>query len=240
MSAHEIHALSGAYAVDALEPDERAEFERHLAGCSVCQAEVASLREATALLAVDAETDPPAALRDRVLAGISTVRPLPPAAPVRARRLGRARRLPTLLAAAAVLVVAGLGTTIWLQNTSNDSTRPTAAELILGASDAKRVEVELPGGASATVVRSVSERRAVLVTHDMPPAPAGKVYELWLQTPAGTMQPAGLMDGAGSTTVVLDGDAAKATGVGITVEPPGGSAAPTTDPVALFDFAQAT
>ena len=47
----DIHALSGAYAVDALDDDERAQFEAHLAGCPSCRSEVDSLREAAALLA---------------------------------------------------------------------------------------------------------------------------------------------------------------------------------------------
>jgi anti-sigma-K factor RskA len=89
------------------------------------------------------------------------------------------------------------------------------------------------------VVRSVSVSRAVLVTHDMPEAPSGRVYEVWLQTPAGAMEPAGIMTEAGSTTLVLEGDAAAATAAGITVEPEGGSDAPTTEPIVLFDFEQA-
>ncbi len=40
----DVHALSGAYAVDALDDLERAHFERHLADCADCQAEVASLQ----------------------------------------------------------------------------------------------------------------------------------------------------------------------------------------------------
>jgi anti-sigma-K factor RskA len=243
MTAHEIHALSGAYVVDALDPGERAEFERHLAACAACQAEVASLRETAALLAADVETDPPAAppaaLRDRVLAGISTVRPLPPETPAPVRNLRRPRRWPAVLAAAALVVVAGTGTVVWEQ-TRSDAPSVSLADRVLDAADAQRFEIALPGGARASVVRSVSEGRAVLVTHDMPPAPTGKVYEVWLQTPAGTMQRAGLMTRAGSTTVVLDGDAATATGAGITVEPKGGSDSPTSDPIALFDFQKAT
>ena len=75
----EIHALSGAYAVDALDDIERAQFERHLAECAECRAEVASLRSTAALLAETTATAPPEGLRDRVLADIATVRPLPPA-----------------------------------------------------------------------------------------------------------------------------------------------------------------
>ncbi|HET8600823.1 MAG TPA: zf-HC2 domain-containing protein, partial [Segeticoccus sp.] len=46
----DIHALSGAYAVDAVDEVERARFERHLTVCADCRAEVASLRAAAAEL----------------------------------------------------------------------------------------------------------------------------------------------------------------------------------------------
>jgi hypothetical protein len=39
---------------------------------------------------------------------------------------------------------------------------------------------------------------------------------------------------------MLEGDAADALAVGITVEPEGGSPEPTSDPIALFDFSEAT
>src|SRR5688572_7103582 len=74
----DIHALSGAYAIDALDDIERAQFERHLARCAECRAEVESLREASAMLAETAAVEPPADLRSRLLADIRTVRPLPP------------------------------------------------------------------------------------------------------------------------------------------------------------------
>ena len=70
----------------------------------------------------------------------------------------------------------------------------------------------------------------------MPAAPAGKVYQLWLDVPGEGMVSAGLMPPKADQTVLLDGDAAAATGAGITVEPAGGSPAPTGDPIALFDF----
>lgn len=36
----DIHTLVGPYALDALEPAERQQFEQHLAVCDVCWAEV--------------------------------------------------------------------------------------------------------------------------------------------------------------------------------------------------------
>jgi anti-sigma-K factor RskA len=76
--SEDIHALSGAYAVDALDDVERARFERHLAGCTACQAEVESLVAAASELSVLTEVAPPASLKAKVLAEIATVRPLPP------------------------------------------------------------------------------------------------------------------------------------------------------------------
>ena len=239
-NTHEIHALSGAYAVHALDPAEKELFEQHLAACATCRAEVAGLREATASLAESVEADPPAALRDSVLAGIRTVRPLPPRPePATVRALPLRRRLTALAAAAALVGVAGVGTVVWHETTTSDQGQLSAADRVLRAADAKRVELSLDGGGKATVVRSVSQRKAVLIARDMPDAPADRVYELWLQTPAGAMVPAGLMKG-GSATVVLHGDAATATAVGVTVEPVGGSQTPTTAPIALFDFERAT
>lgn len=245
MNGQEIHALSGAYAVDALDPQEKAEFEEHLAACATCRAEVESLQEATALLAETTATEPPAALRERVLAEIATVRPLPPEVPA-ARPVTsiRSRRRPwTLLAAAAAVVaVAGGGAVVWQQVSDHgqQQTQLSAVDRVLQAGDAKRVNVSLPGGVRASLVRSVTEGKAVLVTRNMPPAPSGHIYELWLQTPGGAMVPAGTMTDGGSRTVLLSGDATTATGAGITVEPKGGSQSPTTEPIALFDFSRAT
>lgn len=248
MNGHEIHALSGAYAVDALDPAEKAEFEEHLAACATCQAEVAGLREATALLAETTSTAPPPALRDRVLAEIATVRPLPPEAPVstgaeQVTTLRPRRRAWTMLAAAAAVVaVVGGGAVVWQQvnGPEQHQAQLSAVDRVLQAADAKRVNVTLPGGVRASLVRSVTEGKAVLVTRNMPPAPAGRIYELWLQTPGGAMVPAGTMTEGGSRTVLLHGDATSATGAGITVEPKGGSESPTTEPIALFDFSRAT
>jgi len=101
------------------------------------------------------------------------------------------------------------------------------------------VSVDLPGGGSATVYTSMAVGRAALVTRHMTAPASGRVYQLWLQKD-GRMVPAGTMHGAGNQAVLLDGDLAGATAVGITVEPAGGSRQPTSDPIALFDFEQAT
>ncbi|HEX7718147.1 MAG TPA: zf-HC2 domain-containing protein, partial [Marmoricola sp.] len=69
MTAQDIHALSGAYAVDALDDIERARFEEHLAVCADCRDEVAGLRDSAWMLASLTDTPPPPEMRDRLLAG---------------------------------------------------------------------------------------------------------------------------------------------------------------------------
>jgi len=251
---NDIHSLSGAYAVDAVDDIERARFGQHLAGCPDCRAEVESLRRAAVELSHLSRALPPARLREQVLRDISAVRPLPPQveqeASARIEQTARTRRTPPeakeqrrwssrwLAAAAAAVVLLGGGAAAVTQPWERQSQgQLTVAERVLSAPDKQATDKTFPGGASATLVRSKEVGRAVLVTHSMPGAPAGKVYQLWLQTTAGTMAPAGLMPPKSDQTVVLEGDAATATGAGITVEPEGGSAAPTTEPIALFTFA---
>jgi anti-sigma-K factor RskA len=240
----EAHNLTGAYALDALDDLERARFEQHLATCEDCRAEVAELRETAALLAETTAVTPPDSLRRSVLAGISQVRPLPPEAPAKpptSRGAGRRAWLP-LLVAAAVAILVGVGAMVTQPWTTDDrpAAPPTAAELVLRAADAEKVFLDLGEAGRATVVRSKSEDRAVIVTEDMVAAPSGKDYELWFQTPDEAMVPAGLMPDAPDQTVVLEGPAADAIAVGITVEPDGGSDEPTLPPIALFDLTEAT
>src|SRR5512142_608659 len=79
---HDLHSLSGAYALDALEPGaERDRFTRHLNRCQSCAGEVRGFREvatAMAFAAADPSTEPPPGMRDRVLAAAARTRQVPP------------------------------------------------------------------------------------------------------------------------------------------------------------------
>ncbi len=243
----DVHKLTGAYALDALDDIERARFEQHLAECEDCRAEVAELRETAAMLAETIAVTPPDSLRTSVLAGIAQVRPLPPEVPLTTtpvphqseKPTGRRGWMPFLVAAALALFV-GVGSMVTQPWANDDQPRLTAAEQVLQADDAQRVFLDLGEAGRATVVRSKAKDRAVISTEDMVSAPAGKVYELWLMSPQGVFTPAGLMPDQADQTVVLDGSAAEAIAVGITVEPASGSEEPTSAPIALFDLTEAT
>lgn len=233
----DIHALSGAYALDALDPDERTEFEKHLADCAICRAEVDSLREAAAGMADLTEVAPPGSLRERVLADAAVVRPLPPLVD----RARRRRRWGAFLAAAAAIVVLAGGAVAWHPwDRPSSSEQLSAVDRVAQAPDAERSSHSLPGGGTVTVYRSVRLDRAAVVVKNLPALPDGKVYEMWLQDRAGSMEPAGTVPaGVTSGEMVLEGSAASAVGAGVTVEPAGGSPEPTSDPVAVLAFVDA-
>ena len=80
---------------------------------------------------------------------------------------------------------------------------------------------------------------SVLRTYDLPPAPAGKVYQLWLQDRSGHLHSAGLLRRAGDQRVVLEGDARGATAAGISIEPTGGSTSVTLPVLVMLRFQDA-
>lgn len=81
----ELHLLSGAYALDALEGDEKARFEAYLLTSEETRAEVASLSDTAVLIGLStAPVAPPAELKARLMAQITVTpqrTPLPAARP---------------------------------------------------------------------------------------------------------------------------------------------------------------
>ena len=71
-----IEALLAAYALDAVDEDEAAALDRHLAECPACRRELAAHREAAGLLA-DEGTPSPAGVWDRIRAEIDQPAPRP-------------------------------------------------------------------------------------------------------------------------------------------------------------------
>lgn len=70
----EIHDDAAAYALGALDPEERIAFEEHLEHCQLCVAEVAQFSECLLLLAAGTSARPSPSLREKVLAAAA---PLP-------------------------------------------------------------------------------------------------------------------------------------------------------------------
>ncbi|MEV6962718.1 anti-sigma factor [Streptomyces sp. NPDC051207] len=238
----DLHTLTGAYTLHALSYEERALFERHLSACGTCADEVTEFTATAAKLAAAAAVTPRPAMKHQVLHRVTTVRQAAPYVPRTPSAATLRRRLPRLMLAACLAAAAGLG---GIAVREHDRAENTAAQeqqarrqtdeliAVLGAPDAVSRRVPLDDGAGATVVVSRTRDKAVLVASDLATPPTGKVYQLWYDQ-GGTMRPAGVMDAdRAHQAVVLSGPARSASAVGITVEPVGGSARPTSAPLAV-------
>jgi anti-sigma factor RsiW len=238
MSDHDLHLLTGAYAADALDSEERDTFRRHLETCAVCRQEVAELTATAARLAVAAAEQAPTGMRERVLAEAARTRQLSPVvSDLTARRAARPwYQAPATAAAAVLLVVAtGLGGLSVVEARHADEARQDAARIASIAADPDRVvrTVALPDGGTGTMIAAGGQ--AFFHGSGLPLLPDGRAYQLWRirgqeSTSAGVL-------GRGGELTGLVPDLGPDDAVGVTVEPASGSDRPTTDPVFLVTMA---
>lgn len=218
----DVHDLTAGYALHALDPDEREQFEEHLPRCERCRDELALLTESAAALAWAVESPaPPAALRTRILeaagAGHDNVVPL------------RSRRAWQGIAAVAACIAVGLG--VWANTLSNKlgNERSHSAALAIVADPASR---KLPLHGRTGLVAVSPRGEGVLVVENLAKAPAGKTYEAWVIPHGGAPIRAGTFEGGnGTTTIELRQPVPRGSTVAATIERAGGVDAPTQKPL---------
>lgn len=233
----ELQELLGAYALDAVEPDEAAAIETHLTECPRCRAEVAEHREAATLLAF-AGSPAPDALWDRVAGALDEPPPplgLAPVVPMRPRRAGPTRALVAAVAVAAA-VIAALGVEVVRQDHRIDRLAAVtdqrgleqAAAAAAVAPGARTVRLRSGDGRQTADAIVLPDGRGYLVQARLPAVAAGHTYQLW-----------GIVAGQPISLGLLGGDPAissfRAVGplsaLAITAEAEGGAAAPTVAPI---------
>jgi anti-sigma-K factor RskA len=204
-----VHELSAAYALHALDPEERQEFEEHLLHCAECREAVSLFQETASALAYGVEMPaPPAGLRRRILDQARRERPN--VVPLRPRWA-----FPAAASAAAVAACAAIGLGIWAATlNSRLSDRPEAIDI---------------SGANGSLIVSPS-REGTLVVSDLAAAPAGKTYEVWV-IEGGKPLPAGTFAGGGRVAVVLTRKVPDGAVVAVTLERAGGVDRPTSKPL---------
>ncbi len=254
LQRHDLHTLTGSYALDALQGAELDEFERHLKHCSSCATEIRGLRETAARLSMAAAERPPAAMRGRMLALAERTRQLPPLTDERPARRVWFPRISVAVAAVATAVAVVLGVSqIHSQSQLSAAQSQLAAirsqlssaeahnhaiTAVLAAADARLVSSRTSRGGTVTAIVSASESQLVVLTSSLPALPASEVYQLWLLGPTAP-KPSGLLSRPqnGRTQPVLASGPVKGYDLGITVEPAGGTLKPTTVPIVVMPLA---
>ncbi|MET9325586.1 anti-sigma factor [Tsukamurella sp. NPDC003166] len=224
--------LAEVYALHALGDQERAAVESALRAADPeardeFDARVRATRETMAAQAATYAEEPPAETFENVLSRIADD---PRAVPIRHRR-GISRRTLRVLAAAAVVVVAvGGGVLVGRELAPDQGRTGSDTEIVLAAPDARTAQARV-GDATISFIYSRERNAGVVLMNDVPPPKDGTVYQMWLMDPGGGARSRGTMtqqDVRPTTTaavVAID----DATSFGISVERPGGAAAPSPD-----------
>lgn len=241
--------LAEIYALDAVSDDERAMIDDYVKDAPEGAEFFQRVREARETLAVSftAQDEPPAGLFGNIMERITQEATAPaaaePAAPAavsptvddlaaaRAKReerqrAGGARRWIVGVAAAAVIGLGGIGVGAYV-SAQNDPVNQ-----VLQAQDVQKQSAPVPGGGTATISASSAKDSFVVLMDGVAPAPEGKVYQLWTLPKDGSAPvPQGTMDAQTLSKPAVVKGLSSASSVAITVEPAGGSQAPTSAPV---------
>ena len=237
MSAHdELKALAAGYVLGSLDSAERRAFEAHLPGCAECTAEVASLQPVmSALASTIPQVTPRTEMRRRIVGavrGSGSLHDVRVVAP-------RVAALSWLAMAAAIVIAIGVGVyAVRLQrevvNLQARFDQAQATTAVLAAPDLARIDLQGQPTAPDARARALWSRSRGLVftAANLPPAPAGKNYQVWVVTAqapisAGLLMPDAM--GGGTQYYMTAPDIATPVAVAVTLEPAGGVPAPTGD-----------
>lgn len=184
MNSIDIHQLAAAYALDAVDERERAEFEAHYPTCPVCRPEVAGFRETLSQLAAASAVAPPPSLKEGVMAEIGTTRQLSPLLPesivdLASYRRRHQRMLRSLSVAAAVVLIAVGAFVVGRQSRGGDG-YSTAAAAVYDRPDTRMVDLTGSGTGNFKVAWSPSAAQMVVTGDGLPDPGPDKAYELWL------------------------------------------------------------
>lgn len=199
LSREELDELLGAYALDAVDDDDREQIERYLERSPRARAEVESFREAAALLAHQG-TDAPGGLWDRIAAATEEEPPrldfpsvpnrqLEPASviPLAPRRRTISLRLVSALAASAAVAIGLLGVELVRENHRLDRAHTALrGGVVERAAEQARTE---RGARTATLTSADGTRKAKVVylsdgtgffsENNLARLPASRTYQLW-------------------------------------------------------------
>lgn len=196
MGTEALHDLTAAYALDALDGDERREYEAHLAGCARCRDELATFSDAASSLAYAAAGPIPSPnLRERILSSAraegSNVVPLRP-------RWAVPAAVTAVAAVAAVVALAIWATSLSRTVDRTEAQRDNSAYVAALAAVPGTRQIAIGDRGSLVIGR---DHMAALILRNLPVARRGMLYEAWVAD-QGTPKPAGTFEVSGPITPV--------------------------------------
>jgi anti-sigma-K factor RskA len=229
-----------AYALETLDAGEIPALESHLENCQDCQAELADYRSVTmGLLQSVPPMTPPSGLRDKLISQLPS------------HRIRNSGLLANIFGrfslgqvATGIVVVFLLGLNIFSSLQIRDLQRQQAAltehlsneqtalaMLAYPSTQSLAINPDIQNLAGSMLIDR-EKRIAVLVLWNLPSLEAGQTYQAWLIDAEGKRVSGGLfapVDGNRYTTITIRAPAplGQFVGLGVTVEPEGGSAGPT-------------
>lgn len=262
--------LLPGYALGALSREEAQAVEAALAESAELRRELAEFRETNALLALRDETAPDPALKRRLMerVGLVTAESIPVGGRVLAARAAQkaaargparmpvGRTITWMALAASVLLALGQTLRVGQLRSALSGRDSTAAALAqrLAAREATLNALLEPGvqlttltatGEQPPVVQVFWDRRrgrAILHAFRLPPAPSGRVYQLWLMRKDATPLASRLFDVEPDGHALAENIAVPAgepvVGFAVSIEPAGGSPQPTTTPILFANAAE--
>jgi hypothetical protein len=195
----QIQAMLPAYALGALEPDERLVVDHHLATCASCRAEVAALAQVVDSLGVAAPREtPPPGLKGRVLAAASDRAAAAPSSAMpdseAVQAVGTAppwwagRMVKVLAAAAIILLIAVVVLSVMLARTMDERDDAIAAEEQFAAyfgPDGRAIAMTSLDGSVYGLSRgkgtllTAPDEPMMVVVGGCPPSSDVRVYRVW-------------------------------------------------------------
>ena len=235
-----------AYALGALDGEEVRALQSHLQTCTTCQAELAVYSAVTQdLLLSTPPRVPPAALRSRLRDRLSSRK-------LSVQKTSRPHFSWSMFPAALAVITALLGflnaftifqvLTLQRQQTqlaTQFNANQTALAML--AYPGTQTMAFTDGGISGSLLLDQDRNVAALIAWDLPQLKRDQVYQIWLIDPQGYRTSAGLFRPESglpftSAAILPQADLANFVGIGVTVEPKGGSAQPTGERVFMVDL----
>jgi anti-sigma-K factor RskA len=231
MNHEAIEGLIPAYALGATDSDESQAVETHLPSCAACRALLAEYRRlGDDLLYAVPVMSAPAGLTEHMRRRLAPApRPATPGswwASLRLRAVG-----PALAGLIFVLAITNFYWVGRVNRLERQATDPAAFLARLADAPTVALTADTPESyAQGVVYRPTDSPIALLCVYGMPALPADKTYQLWL-IKDGQRDNGGLFrvskDGFGLLVIRPNRPLSDYSAVGVTVEPAGGSPAPT-------------